>query len=290
MVELTINCDDNPITFNKKNYLLSAAKRMGIKVHDYKDVVDGTSPNHVLNIEPFSIFHTGKKWTGIWEIDLLLDRSQTNTSNWAACDDVLLASSNTSHRLRGFGDRKIIMQQACDPVLHRRIPEIEQKYDFVFSGTIGLDVYIERERALKVMKKNFTFKDQGKNHKPKKYVKKINEARVQWIRSGCTNLGSSQVAQRFFECLAIGPVLKDYHPDLELTGLVEGADYLSYKNDEEMIDKMHMLLENPEIADQIAKNGRKKAVAFHSYENRLISILNLIKEHAEDDETLFSQI
>ena len=277
MIELTISCEDNPITYNKKNYLMRAAKRLGIVVHDYK--TPESPQDHVLNIEPFSIFYTGNKTTMVWEIDLLMDRAETNPSTWATCDIVLLASSNTSSRLNAFPGKKIVFQQACDPDLHRRIPEIEQKYDFVFAGSLGLGVYTERQRCLDLMKTEFSFKDQGKGHRPDVYVEKINEARVQWIRSGKTHIGDSQVAQRFFECLAIGPVLKDYHPDLELTGLVEGTDYLSYKDDEEMLDKMHMLIDNPEIAEQIAINGRKKALLHHTYDHRLVSILNLIKEH-----------
>ena len=91
--------------------------------------------------------------------------------------------------------------------------------------------------------------------------------------------GKGEIAQRFFECLAIGPVLTNYVDDLKYTGLVEGEDYLSYKDDAEMISKMEYLVNNPVESDKIAKSGRLKSILFHSYENRLVSIINAIKEH-----------
>jgi spore maturation protein CgeB len=80
--------------------------------------------------------------------------------------------------------------------------------------------------------------------------------------------------KRFFECLAIGPVLTNYVPDLESTGLIEGEDYLAYRTDAELLSKMKQLVTNPEFAQKIAINGRKKALELHTYEQRLETILS----------------
>ena len=130
----------------------------------------------------------------------------------------------------------------------------------------------------------YSFCDYGKGHTPQEYVKKINTARVQVIRSaGKPPIANSQVEQRFFECLAIGPVLKDYHPNLEELGLIEGRDFFWYKNDSELDLKMKYLIEHPKFATTMAENGRIKSLLYHTYSNRLATIINLIKEHEKKE-------
>lgn len=277
-MKIYINAMNNETTWNKKNYLLHAAERVGLD--DVFVPYERGEMEYVLNVEPFFNFVKGSKWTGIWEIDLMLDRQDMSLSNWIASDTVFIANNNLPDRMKAYQGERITLWQACSPDIHKRIKEIPQAYDFVFSGTTGLDIYRERERVMGVLRgAGFTFKDQQKGHPPAEYVRKINEAKVQFIRSGKKSPFESQVEQRFFECLAIGPVLKDYHPDLELLGLEEGKDFYWYKNDEEMLVKMKKLIDDPEFAKQMAENGRQKALSFHTYEHRLITILNTIKEH-----------
>jgi spore maturation protein CgeB len=129
-------------------------------------------------------------------------------------------------------------------------------------------------------KEGFTFMSYGKNHPLKKYVEFMNNGRIQFIRSaGKEGIAKSQVEQRFFECLAMGPVLKDYYPDLEKLGLIEGEDFFWYKDDKEMLEKMYYLINNPEFASTMADKGREKALMYHSYSHRLISIINSINEY-----------
>lgn len=278
---LYLNCDkeNTQITWNKADYLLRASSILG--GNDTVELYNGQdNPEYVLNIEPFRNFMTGSKWTGIWEVDLMLDRAETSLSNWIACDTVFVANNNIPSRLRSYQGQLVTLFQACEPTIHRRISGIKQEYDFVFSGTVGLDIYREREKAMNVLKANgFTFFDHQKGHPPDEYIKKLNTAKVQFIRSGCKEPFTSQVEQRFFECLAIGPVLKDYHPDLEKLGLVEGVDFYWYKSEEEMLKKMHDLIDFPQFAEKMAASGRDKALTFHTYAHRLITIFNIIKDH-----------
>jgi len=278
---LYLNCYHDPAqkSWTKSDYLLAAAKRLGWKwVQRYNHE---PNPEYIINIEPFHSFIKGSKWTAIWEIDVTFDRPQLSFSNWVACDTVFVANSNLPDRMKGFQGEKIVLFQACDPLIHRRIPDITPRYDFVFSGTTGLDVYKERSRMMDALRfHGFSFCDFGKGYTPQDYVKKINEARVQFIRSAYKPpIANSQVEQRFFECLAIGPVLKDYHPDLDELGLVESKDYFSYRNDDEMFFKMQYLVDHLGFAQKMAVNGRRKALLCHSYEHRFITIINFIREH-----------
>ena len=282
-MKLYLNARDDQITFNKKHYLLRAAKRMGLE-----DVVLDAAIHpedkmeSVLNIEPFVDFKKGTNWTGIWEIDVQFDRPQMSMSNWVHCNAVFIANNNLPKRMN-FNGPVITLFQACDPVLHRRL-EVEPEFDFISCGSAGMDyidkdgnvhdIYEGRTKAISILRSaGYSFGDLGKGHEPEEYVKRLNKARVQFVRSGAHEPWGSQVEQRFFECLAIGPLLKDWHSDLAHTGLIEGVDYFSYKDDEEMVAKMSILINNPEFAKKMAISGRRKAVAYHSYESRLGAIL-----------------
>jgi len=285
---LYLNCYHAPtqVSWTKADYLMLAAKRLGWNwvlpyQNDTQSFKNDTNPEYVLNIEPFQKFIKGSKWTGIWEIDISLDRSEMNVSDWIASDTVLVANSNLPSRMKIFQGEKIVFFQACDPTIHKRMPLIPQKYDFVFSGSAGFEIYKERSRMMDMLRfHKFTFQDFGKGHSLANYVRKINEGKVQFIRSvSKTPIAESQVEQRFFECLAIGPVLKDYHPDLEELGLVESKDFFWYRNDSEMIFKMRYLIDNPDFAKQMAANGRRKALLYHTYDHRLVAIKNIIQEY-----------
>ena len=90
-MNLFLNCEDNNVTLNKKNYLLKAAKRLALPVSDYPRNL-GVHEDYILNIEPYT-FIEGAKWTGVWEIDLLLDRGEMNAMSWNSSNSVFLATS-----------------------------------------------------------------------------------------------------------------------------------------------------------------------------------------------------
>ncbi len=277
---LYLNADiNNGPTWNKRDYLLAAAKRLGWDwwIRPYHK---GTEVDFILNIEPYSNFVKGNLWTGVWEIDMALDRAQMSKSDWTASDDVFLANSALPSHMNPFKHKTRLLFQACDPDIHRRIPGIKQEYDIVFSGTNGLDIYRERERCLKLLRQEGTFFDYGKGMPPDKYIACLNTARVQFIRSGKTPVANSWTAQRFFECLPIGPVLADWTEDLQYRlGLVEGEDYYSYKDDAEMILKFTKLIRDPDFANKMAESGRQKALLYHTYEHRLISIISSARQY-----------
>jgi hypothetical protein len=72
-----LNCQDNDITFNKKNYLLRAAERM-TSVNIFRDIkTRGDEPlDFVLNITPYESCIAGNQWTAVWELDQVCNRSQ----------------------------------------------------------------------------------------------------------------------------------------------------------------------------------------------------------------------
>jgi hypothetical protein len=232
-------------------------------------------PEYVLNIQPCPTIILGTKWTGLWHIDVSLHSNLPD--QYGGFSTVFVASSVG---IKPYENQQILFQ-ACDPILHKRIPEIKQEFDFVNCGTGGsIDVtesiYGERNRVMLALREQFTFNDFGKGHKPEVYVRNINTAKVQVVVPGLGSNRLGMCAQRFFECLAIGPVLAYYTPDMEFLGLEEGKDYFSFKSPEEMMTKMKKLVNDESLRNWMASNGRAKALLYHSYKNRLIGILSYL--------------
>jgi hypothetical protein len=270
---LYLNSDKGQFSFNKKDYLLRAAKRLGFEY--VKDIQNAEGEiEYLLNIQPCDL-KTGSKWTGMWHIDVSMNSSYIH--HYKDMDTVFVASSV------GIApyEKQIVLFQAMDTELHRRIPEIPQDYDFVICGTGGGTDggYEERGRVYKLLMSKYKCLETGNGYVPEVYVQKYNAGKVQIVQPflGVNGLGST--AQRFFECLGIGPVLCDWTPDLELLDLVDGRDYLSYKNDGELISKMDRLLKSEKLRNRIFNSGRKHALKSHTFEHRLLTILNLLHEN-----------
>lgn len=274
-MQIFINCQGNGRTWTKKDYLFLASNGTDYQLEDL-DKHPSVSPECVLNIEPYRRIVRGTKWTGIWEIDLLLDRQEYCTDNWSQARDVFVAIPEFPARLKNYEAVATLLWQACDPEIHKPIdvPYEERIYDFVLAGTFDDEVHRERKRLVDLLIKNgFAFKYLGKEHPPLRFPQMYQEGRVQFIRSMGNDWGKGECAQRFFECLAIGPVLTDRNPHLAyLTDLVEGEDYLAYESDEELLNKFSFLVKNPDEARMIAASGRKKALAKHTYKHRLETI------------------
>lgn len=270
-MKIAINCDDNDVTLNKKNYLLRAQERLNLDVfNNYTSLL--FPPDYVLNIQPCTV-KFGKRWTGLWHIDVLLDSDLPQL--YDKVDTLFISTSQTVYP----HEKAQLLFQAMDLDLHKRRDDIKQEYDFVLCGSLEPVYYYEREKSIDILSQYFTYKKYGKGKRPVDYIGAINTAKVQFINSGRSNLGKGELAQRFFECLAIGPVLVNWTEDLQYTGLVENRDYMAYRDHEEMIEKMKQLIADGSLRNRIAISGRKAALLNHTYEHRLISIINTVKEY-----------
>ena len=259
--------DQALVTWTKKDYLLAAAKRLGIDC--VRDIKDSPGPHeYILNIQPCEIMK-GTKWTGLWHIDVSLGSDFPDF--YKDVDTVLVASTMG---IRPY-EKQIVLFQACDPTFYTAR---EKTHDLVFCGSLSpATIYEERGRIYALLEKKYDCVTAPKGKPPIEYTNTIVTSRVQLVQPGITKENKyGMCAQRFFECLAIGPVLCDYTPDLEYLGLTEGEDYFSYKNDKELIEKMDKLLGSEKLRNEIAFNGREKAIFLHSYDHRLISILNYL--------------
>lgn len=96
------------------------------------------------------------------------------------------------------------------------------------------------------------------------------------VNINVTEQGINNINYRVFEVLASsGFLLTDYMEDLpKLFEL--GKELETYKNEEEMFDKIDFYLKNQNLAQAIARNGRKCIVNNHTFKDRVNKILKMI--------------
>lgn len=86
------------------------------------------------------------------------------------------------------------------------------------------------------------------------------------------------INMRVFETLGSGAfLLTNYLPTLgEL--FEDGKDLVTYKTLDEMVEKAQYYIEHNKERERIAASGHKKALKYHTYQQRIRTILNIIKE------------
>ena len=285
---------------NKADYLLSMVNTLGItNIQPISNVEHSPlPPEYVLNIQPYSRnFRVGTKWTGVWEIDCLINRAQMQWY-WKIADTIFMA--NRVDWLECPPKKVRYLMQACLPELYNF--EVHQQYDLVQIGTMrdeayfkdygipdeaktkaGRDVYdiykTRREVFEKLQAKyNVLVYDHPGRLPVKEYLEILSRGKIQFIRS-MDVMGEGEIAQRFFESLPMGPVLTNYAQDLDWLNLTPDGDYCVYYNDEEMFSKIDELLGNDALRSDIAMHGREKAFKEHSFENRIKEIMDYLIAH-----------
>ncbi len=97
------------------------------------------------------------------------------------------------------------------------------------------------------------------------------------ININITEQGLNNINYRVFEVLASsGFLLTDNMPDL-CKNFDVGRELDVFSNEAELIDKIKFYLNNLDIAQTIARNGRKNIVNNHSFKDRTTSILKIIE-------------
>ena len=72
-----------------------------------------------------------------------------------------------------------------------------------------------------------------------------------------------------------GLYLTEYHPELEKFYELE-KEIVTYKDFDELVEKIHHLLSNPEKAEVIRVEGRQRALNEHTWEMRFEKIFKLM--------------
>ncbi|MEW6327174.1 MAG: glycosyltransferase [Thermodesulfobacteriota bacterium] len=186
-------------------------------------------------------------------------------------DMVFAAQKDGAEKLRRAGVKNVFwLPLACDPEIHAKI-DIPKKFDWCFVGHINCK---ERVELIELLKKRFPNCFVGQAF-GKEMAGIFSASRIVFNRSI-----KNDVNMRVFEALSTGSLLVTN--DLKDNGLEEllqeGEDYVAYYSPEELVGKVAYYLEHEGEREKIAGHGRETALSGHTYEHRMISVLDRMKE------------
>jgi O-antigen biosynthesis protein len=151
---------------------------------------------------------------------------------------------------------------ACDPAVHRP-HEVAKRFDVTFIGNLFPG---PRAELIELMGRHF----------PSHYVGRAyfddmaliySESRTTFNRSIRDDLN-----MRVFEALACGSLLatNDLPPESGQSELFrDGSHLASYRDPEELLDKIRFYLTRPETRTKVERAGREEVVAKHTYRHRM---------------------
>ena len=203
--------------------------------------------------------------SAFWAIDTHL-AFERELAKALAVDVTFAAQRDGVSQLRSRGiDNVHWLPLACDPEIHRPI-ETENEFDFCFVGHLG---HGERARLVQLLKRHFPRHFVGTAFF-EEMAKTYSASKIAFNRSV-----ANDVNMRVFEALACGSLLVTN--DLSENGLAElfqdGVHLATYREPEELLDKVRFYLRNDIARGQIAARGRQVALAGHTYLDRMRSLL-----------------
>jgi hypothetical protein len=211
-----------------------------------------------------------KKLKIFWSIDSHCNPwGNVGTANKHNVDIVLNAIESDKSLFEG---RKTFYYPNCYPIdLITPISDIEKKYFMGFCGTpfqyrVNLMNYIEEKLNINIQKDTWVLGDN--------MVKSINSYNVHLNYSD-----NDDINYRVFETLGTKTCL--------LTSKVENLDNLftdmedivMYSNFDEAVEKTRILSENPDLINKISESGYKKVISKHTFDNRAIELIEIIKNN-----------
>ena len=168
------------------------------------------------------------------------------------------------------------MPLACDPEIHKN-ENIEKIYDVGFVGSYGGGGSL-REEALLCVKDRF--KNSFIGNAPHEEMGRIYSGSKIGINYSLNN----DINMRIFEILSSGAML--------LTSAVEGNGFdelfkdgehlVTYKNKEELVEKINYYLLHDNEREAIAKRGYELVISKHTYKTRLENMFSIIRENSQD--------
>ena len=200
-----------------------------------------------------------------WAIDTHLEFDRC-LARARGCDLVFAAQRNGAERLRAAGANSAEwLPLACDPEIHRP-HDVPLAYDVAFVGHDfpgprgELSALIRRRRPASFFGQAY-FDDLARVY---------SAARVAFNRSV-----KDDVNMRVFEAMACGPLLltNDLAENGQAEFLRDGVHLATYRDAEELLDKLDFYLGRDALRTRIAAAGRAEVVARHTYRRRMERLL-----------------
>ena len=202
-----------------------------------------------------------------WAIDTHLD------GNWsvqkaATFDGVFTAQRAGVELMRSAGIRNVHwLPLACDPEFHQRY-DVSKRFDVCFVGNLMPGPRVELIQRLQA---KFSSMYVGRDYFHA-MAQRYSESRVVFNRSV-----GPDINMRVFETLACGSLLVTN--DLSSDGLNEffqdGVHLATYRDAEELLERVAFYLEHETQRECIAATGRSEVLAKHTYEHRMRHLLEI---------------
>ena len=205
-----------------------------------------------------------------WAIDTHLD-FERELQRALAFDFVFAAQRDGANRFRQHGISSAHwLPLACDPEIHGK-QEVAKQYDICF---VGNNFPGPREDLLRLIQGRFPNSFVGRRFFAE-MAQTYSQSRLVFNRSL-----RNDVNMRVFEALASGSLLVTN--DLRENGQDElfrdGLHLATYRDADELIDKVNFYLHNPELGERVAETGRQAVLAKHTYQHRMQLILDMAED------------
>jgi 2-polyprenyl-3-methyl-5-hydroxy-6-metoxy-1,4-benzoquinol methylase len=200
-----------------------------------------------------------------WAIDTHVDFDAC-LAGAADCDIVFAAQRDGAARLRSAGIASTSwLPLACDPEIHRRY-EVATSIDVCFVGNVFPG---PRAELLALLQRRFPNTFVGRRFFEEMALT-YSASKVVFNRSV-----GADINMRVFEALACGALLVTN--DLTENGqgelVQDGVHLATYRDPQELLDKVAWYLTHDSIRERIAAAGRAEVLAKHTYRHRMEELL-----------------
>jgi spore maturation protein CgeB len=196
----------------------------------------------------------------LWSIDAHCRGEQPFINEFFSSNYNILLHSTKDYVNENY---KIWFPNAFDDSLIYPI-KTEKKFDVGFCGSL-----LNRNHYINFLSKNFKFKFDNFVI-GKKMVEAINSYRIHWNK----NL-ANDINYRSFETIGCGiPLVTNYNYQYEELGFKHMENVVFYKNDEELLENINLLLEDNILIEKIGINALELSKN-HTYTKRCEKIIEI---------------
>jgi hypothetical protein len=150
-------------------------------------------------------------------------------------------------------------------------------FDIGWVGQTRGSLYRTRERLLPVLSRAFRMNDWRSRHEPEEMARIYRQSKI------VVNIARDDFPQdanmRAFEAMAAGALLLTSLPtELAQAGFEDGVHFVGYRKEAEIVPLVRKYLLEESARRQIAELARDKVLREHSYDRRVETILELVKQ------------
>jgi len=157
------------------------------------------------------------------------------------------------------------------------LPDVDRHFDFGWVGQVSGPIYRRRAEWLPRLASQFRANDWSRRYNLQEVAEVYRRSRI------VVNIGRDDFPQdanlRVFEALASGALLVTALPsELTSLGFVPGVHFVGYQRESELPALVRRYLDDEDSRSRIAAAGRSKALAEHTYDNRVDTLLRHLEK------------